>query len=227
MLRPPLTPQAWIKLACRRGVPPPLAANLAGRIPPVDALRRRALRLYREETDADYAAWYQSPTPSQLAPGALAWMALDGHARYYVPGRLLARSFGAAANGSAPATAVYRYIFSWAPTQWPANWPATHTADLLPLFLHRSLGAQDTAAARRFADQVVLFAAGATGQLALQRYGEATGWASNVFQRDGTWAARRQDEGEFGLTEEAVALWEDVYRSYLDWDAAGWAGVIR
>ena len=169
--------------------------------------------------------WYQSPEPSTLQPGSLSWLALDGHARYYVPGRLLAESF----VNSAKDTTTYRYIFKWTPTQWPENWPATHTADLLPMFVHKSLGGKDTEAARSFADQLILFASGAEKgkHLSLQRYDESSSWSSNIFDRDGSWVARRQDEGEFGLTDEAAALWTDVFKTCLDSEKTGWEGKIR
>ncbi|CAK7208947.1 hypothetical protein SCUCBS95973_000285 [Sporothrix curviconia] len=215
--------EAWLKLAYRQGVPPPLESNIAGRMPPVQDLRGRAQNLYNAAMDSRYS-WYQSPIPSTLSPGGLAWMALDGHARYYVPGQLLGTSF---AKGSEHAVA-YRYIFKWTPMQWPENWPATHTADLLPMFLHKSLGAEDMLAARSFADQIVLFASGGSAKAnCLQIYAETTGWLSNVFERDGRWTTTKKGEEEFGLSSEAVALWEDVFRVCLDWEQSGWEGMIR
>lgn len=181
--------------------------------------------MYSESMDSNYQ-WYQAPTPSDLKPGSLSWMALDGHARYYVPGRLLAQSF----VNSGRDTAAYRYIFKWTPTQWPESWPATHTADLLPMLLHKSLSGKDIVAAQSFADQIILFASGATGEErdpGLQTYKQLTFWLSNVFDQDGTWKRQSQDEGEFGLTDEAVALWTDVFKACLDWEQTGWEGMIR
>lgn len=180
--------------------------------------------MYSEKMDSTYQ-WYQSPDPSPLKPGSLAWMALDGHARYYVPGRLLAQSF----VNSPRDTVAYRYIFQWTPTQWPDNWPAAHTADLLPMFLHKSLGEKDKIAARNFADQILLFASEASNgqKLGLRPYTESSAWSSNVFESDGSWVAKRRNQGEFGLTDEAVALWTDVFGACLDWERTGWEGIIR
>lgn len=175
--------------------------------------------------DATYQ-WYQSPEPSTLQPGSLAWMALDGHARYYVPGRLLAQSFFKSSRD----TAAYRYIFKWTPAQWPENWPATHTADLLPMFLHRSLDEKDVIAAQNFADQIILFASGAGSSeegMSLRAYKEPSSWLSNTFQADGNWVPRQRDEGEFGLMDETVVLWMDVFKTCLDWERTGWEGMIR
>ncbi|KAL1889488.1 hypothetical protein Sste5346_008866 [Sporothrix stenoceras] len=146
--------------------------------------------------------WYQSPVPSELKPGALSWMALDGHARYYVPGRLLAQSF---VNRSRD-TAAFRYIFS--------------------------LTGKDMKAAQNFADQIILFVSDMAGEdegrgLVLQKFDKPSAWSSNEFDKGGNWTARHQDEGEFGLTDEAVALWTDVFKACLDWEQTGWHGMIR
>lgn len=179
---------------------------------------------YSEKMDNKYQ-WYQSQIPSDLEPGSLSWMALDGHARYYVPGRLLAQSF----VNSPGDTAAYRYIFKWTPTLWPDNWPATHTADLLPMFLHKSLTGKDMVAAQNFTDQIILFASGTGGEgghTALQKFDESSSWASNVFERSGSWNAEDEVGSEFGLTDEAVALWTDVFKACLDWEQTGWEGMI-
>jgi hypothetical protein len=172
-----------------------------------------------------FYSWYQSPEPMELKPGALSWMALDGHSRYYVPGRLLSKSFLMLTSPpAARQRVVYKYIFSWVSKNWPMNWPATHVADLLPMFLHKSLSADDIVIAQTFVDQIIRFAEGKQDEMAWQIY-DPESWLSNVLRQDGGWEILTEGSGEFGLTDESVKLWQEVFHRCLTED--GWEGNIR
>lgn len=156
-------------------------------------------------------------------------MALEGHCRYNTPAILFSRSFLASAcktgEGETPRRTLYRYVFGYATAHWPAHWPVTHTADILPTFLHSSLNDADLRVAETFVDQLLQF----TG-------GDPTSWQEytvdanllNVLGRDGSWSVADEAEGAvFDLNEERVQFWADVLKTILATGRTGWAEMAR
>ena len=57
-------------------------------------------------------------------------------------------------------TKIYRYVFAYSTHNRPADWPPTHTADVVPFFLHRNLSGKDHRVSETFADRLLESATG-------------------------------------------------------------------
>jgi hypothetical protein len=230
--------ESWIRLASMGGDAPDLAATVVARIPPAPAnLRSRALALYDPSPRGplhSMMGWFAPPPGGihQMSDAALAWMTLESHSRYYAVTQLLAHNFLSApltpqAGKRRRRRTVYRYILSWTPKPWPAGWPATHTADILPIFLHRRLSAEDAAvAAKGLTDELIRFTAGAAGRVVPMAWSKFEPEAPlfNVVRRDGSLATCREGSGEFSLTDSCIDLWRDVVMASLETGREGWKG---
>jgi len=204
---------------------PNLKATIEGRIPPVDDLRERAMRLY-DETRANCYKWYDGPVPGTASNSALCWMALEGHARYYAGTELLSEGFIASHASSLRRRSAYKYILKWIPEYWPKNWPSTHTADILPTFLHKDLPRSDLVISQMFADELLFFAAGQPDRMKWHKF-EADDRFFNVVNRKGCLELITEGRGEFGLDEECVSLWKDVIDASLQLGRQAWVGMSR
>ncbi|KUJ07785.1 alpha/beta-hydrolase [Mollisia scopiformis] len=218
--------ESFLRSATHRGMVPPLETTIAGRVPPIGNLRARAMEIYEESKLSNFT-WFSGKNDRKATPSALCWLALDSHARYYATTQLLSESFirSRYPDESKP---TYKYIFSWAPQFWPKSWPATHTADILPMFLHRGLSDNELQHAHTFADLLIHFAAKDTEAMFWKPYEAGDGNRKlNQFQRNGSWTVMDEDSGEFGLRKDITDFWRDVVEAALDIGMEGWEGMIR
>ena len=153
-------------------------------------------------------------------------MAFMGHTRYYAVTQLLSDTFIASKISANKTRVVYKYIFSWTPTHWPSDWPATHTADLLPTFLYARLTPSDLAVSCTFADQLILFATGSQDRMKWRKF-EANCRVFNVLNQDGSWELRKEGTGEFGLTKDHISLWSDATNAAIKAGRGSWIGMTR
>lgn len=185
------------------------------------------MKLYGEQSPSGFM-WFGEPDAKDKSLAALSWLALDSHARYYAVTQLLSESFVTSRSFSAHPRTMYKYIFSWVPQFWPKDWPATHTADILPMFLHRGLSLSELEVAHTFVDPLIYFAAGSKGDMLWKQYGaDEHARKLNAIQRNGKWKVINEDSGEFGLRTEIVDLWRDVIEASLEIGMEGWDGIIR
>lgn len=196
------------------------------RVPPdaTGGLRNRAAELY-----ADPAAFpWHATSPTLAVPERNhVSMALEGHCRYNTPATLFSRSFTHARSSSLPLTerTLYRYIFGYATDHWPKEWPVTHTADILPMFLHQGLNAADRQVSETFADRLLQFAAGAAPDQ----------WTPYTVEtpllialgHDGSWSVTSEAGGAFDLTAERIQFWTDVLKAILATGRTGWPEMAR
>ena len=204
------------------GTPPDLQAVIRSRVPPSTDLRNQARTLYADDAIFD---WYSEPTMKDV-PGRRSRLALEGHARYYTPTIQLAESFLRRQAHSSTRRSVYRYIFSWPTSGWPADWPVTHGADILPLFLHPRLPPGELAIARTFVDQLIAFTARKMERMTWREY-KLNDRVLNELDSTGEWRVRMEGNGEFNLTSPFVEFWRDVVRSVLDTGRDGWPEIAR
>ena len=215
--------QSWMRLAGHPNGQPDLLASIDSRIPPSGNLRERARQLYGELSDFRWCG----VSPGKLCPGTGQWLTLEGHARYYAVTPLLSESFlSRQLSLSGKQHAIYKYIFSWNTQHWPSDWPATHTADILPMFLHHSLSPEDLAVALTFADNLIAFSADETDQVDWSGY-RLDDKCLNLLSSSGCWHVSVEGNGEFGLTPQIVNLWQDVVEATLEAGREGWVGMGR
>lgn len=209
-----------------RSPTPTAQVTINGRVPPVRNLRQKAEELYNT-SKAEKFKWYSNPaTNGRVSDSALCWMALESHARYYAVTQLLSKSFIDSRPASDKPREAYKYIFSWTPTQWPSGWPSTHTADILPTFIHKRLSTKDRAISCTFADELILFTAGRQEHMAWRKF-EPDSFIFNVLTKAGRWELKEEGSGEFGLDEEHVQFWEEVVDSSIKLGQKGWTGILR
>ena len=196
---------------------------IRSRVPPDKDLRNQARTLYADDAFFD---WCSEPSMKNI-PKMRSRLALEGHARYYAPTMQLAGSF-LRRQAHSPSThrSVYRYIFSWKTSGWPADWPVTHGSDILPLFLHSSLSSAELAIARAFVDQLIAFTAGKTERMMWQEY-KLDDRALNELDRKGKWRVLMEGNGEFGLTGPFDKFWREVVNCVLETGREGWPGMGR
>lgn len=121
---------------------------------------------------------------------------------------------------------MYRYICNWATSHWRADWPVTHTADILPTFLHPSLSAKEKEMSYTLADRIIGVAAGNEDNVEWQRYTKQDR-AINEWGDDGKWKILKEDETVFNLTDETKGLWDEIIQAILESGFNGWADMIR
>ncbi|CAK7199408.1 hypothetical protein SEUCBS139899_002088 [Sporothrix eucalyptigena] len=188
------------------------------RIPPHSNLRERAAQLYSKST----AFPWHATCPNLAVPERNhCSMSLEGHCRYYTPAALFSRSL---VTRAAPAK-LYRYVFGYATNHWPADWPVTHTADILPIFLHSSLTEKDRRISETFADRLLEFTAG----LAPTNWTPYTAENAqlNVLGKDGGWTVDSEKKGAFDLTDDLIQFWGDVLKASFATGRTGWAEMAR
>ena len=191
-------------------------AIIKSRIPPDPQLRSLATSLYTEQN----LSYFESPDEI-LSDQQKHWMALDGHSRYYAPNYLYCDCF----RRLKPGNRVYRYLFGNRTVHWPASWPATHTSDILPTFLHRSLSEADFNAALTFVDQIITFVNGIEEELLLNLFdGEE---CCNILDLDGKWNVTRKLEEVAALSVERLKLWQAAIQKSLELRSEGWPGRDR
>ncbi|CAK7210608.1 hypothetical protein SBRCBS47491_000830 [Sporothrix bragantina] len=212
--------EPWIREAAilASGKPHAITKVIQSRIPPHLDLRERAAQLY--SSPASFA-WHAA-SPSLAVPDHNhCSMALEGHCRYYTPAALMSRSL---ARRAAPAK-IYRYVFGYSTEHWPVDWPTTHTADILPMFLHQSLTDKDRRISETFADRLLEFTAGSTPS-AWTPY-SADEAQLNILDKKGEWSVGSEREGAYDLTEDLVQLWADVVKASLATGRTGWPEMAR
>jgi hypothetical protein len=218
--------QSFLRSATYGGAIPILESTVNGRVPPTGNLRARAMEIYGESKASDFA-WFGGEDV-KISPAALSWMALDSHARYYAVTQLLSTSFVTSSHLSNHPRKLYKYIFSWIPQFWPKGWPATHTADILPMFLHRALPESHMEVAYSFVDSLVYFATNEEAKMSWKQYkADECDRKFNRIQRNGRWSVINQDSGEFGLRKDIVDFWRDSTQASLAVGMEGWEGMIR
>ncbi|OAA61816.1 Carboxylesterase, type B [Niveomyces insectorum RCEF 264] len=198
---------------------------------PGQSLRQRAARLYGDHRGF---SWYQAHMdPLNVPAHNRCSMVLEGHCRYNAPAALFSQSF-VGSRGSARQRTLYRYVFGYPTAHWPKGWPVTHTADILPMFLHPGLNDVDRRVAETFADRLLLFTAsgvpgaGAGGD-------KSTHWLPyttdskrlNVLTADGNWSLAEENGGVFDLDDVHIRFWEDVVKAILATERRGWPEMAR
>jgi hypothetical protein len=193
-----------------------------GRIPPIGGLRERALRYYGSgQADFD---WFAGSANLDTTVKSL--LAFDGHVRYYTPAKQVCESFSSSTAGGARQRVVYRYLCNWATSHWSKEWPVTHTADILPTFLHSSLTPREQRIAYTLADQLIAFASPTPEKITWRSY-TVGDRALNELNALGQWNILMEDQNSFNLTEECSKLWEEILIAILDTGADGWADMVR
>ncbi len=204
---------------------PNIKSTIEGRIPPLYNLREKALSLY-DRTRAGCYKWYDGPVLGTASESALCWMALEGHARYYAATELLSEGFITSRASSGQKRAAYKYIMNWIPKYWPDNWPSTHTADILPTFLHKDLPVSDLVVSQTFTDGLLFFAAGQEDRMQWRKF-EVDNRFFNVISRKGCLELITEGSGEFGLDERCRNLWKDVINASNQLGREAWIGMSR
>jgi hypothetical protein len=199
-----------------------LDAIINGRIPPSHGLREEVRQHYADESKFD---WFDASV-IEKASFAKSVMALEGHARYYIPARQVCESFLKSQARSGKQRSIYRYVFNWATSHWPYDWPVTHTADILPMFLHSSLSPAERFIACTLTDRLIAFTTQRQEKVSWSEY-TLEDRALNELNATGQWYLLMEDKGAFNLRKESVALWEKVISSVLDTGRDGWAHMIR
>ncbi|KAL1895946.1 hypothetical protein Sste5346_005045 [Sporothrix stenoceras] len=208
-----------------------LSTIIKTRVPPdtdttgTGKLRERAAQLY---VDPATFPWHATLPKLAVPDRNHVSMALEGHCRYNAPATLFSRSFTQASPASPTSPTektLYRYVFGYATEHWPKEWPVTHTADILPMFLHRGLNAADRQVSETFADRLLQFAAGA----APHQWTPYTAGAPllNMLDHNGGWSVSTEAEGAFDLTEECIQFWADVLKAILATGRTGWPEMAR
>ncbi|CAK7231488.1 hypothetical protein SCUCBS95973_007935 [Sporothrix curviconia] len=212
--------EPWIREAAilKSGKSHAITKVIQTRIPPHSNLRDRAAQLY---SDPASFAWY-AVSPSLAVPEKnRCSMAFEGHCRYYTPAALMSRSL---AHRTAPAK-IYRYVFGYSTEHWPTDWPTTHTADILPMFLHRDLIERDRRISETFADRLLEFTAGSAPSTWTHYTAEGT--QLNILDKKGEWSVGSEKTGAFDLTDELVQFWADVGKAILATGRTGWTEMAR
>jgi len=156
-------------------------------------------------------------------------MAFDSHARYYVASQLISDSFLRSkrlSSGAKQPSTIYKYVMSWKTAHWPPEALVTHTADILPLFLHPSLSLAERRVAETFTDNVIIFAQPKRAELTWSLY-TSHSRCLNVLSSSGKWEVMREGEGEFGITPDIVDFWRRAISDTLAAGRDGWDGIIR
>lgn len=212
----------WIRHACGPSQKGNLEAVVEGRIPPIPGLRKKASRYY--ESEHINFDWFDGP--ANYDSGGKSLMAFDGHARYFAPARQVCESFLSSAARSDKKREVYRYICSWATSHWIKEWPVTHTADILPTFLHSSLTAGEKRIAHTLVDPLIAFVSSTPENIMWKPYA-ADDRVLNELTAHGAWRMVIEDQNTFGLTQESLQLWDEIITAVLDTGADGWTDMIR
>jgi hypothetical protein len=217
-----LTVKPWIRQACEPHQTGRLEMVVNGRIPPIRDLREKALRYYGSgQIDFD---WFEPSARLHIHGKEL--LAFDGHARYYTPAKQVCESLLSSAARSGKQRVVYRYICSWATSHWSKEWPVTHTADILPTFLHSSLTPKEKVIAHTLVDQLIAFVSSTPEKITWRSY-TAGDRALNELTEHGQWNVLMEDQNAFSLTQESSKLWDDIVTAILDTGADGWADMAR
>ncbi|KAH8819383.1 Alpha/Beta hydrolase protein [Xylogone sp. PMI_703] len=214
--------ESWLRYALDQ---PDMTHSINGRVPPTRNLRERCHELYSEPRGEKYK-WYDSITDTKVPNTALSWMALDGHSRYYALTPPLSKNFLESKSTKQVTRTVYKYLFSWTPALWPKDWPASHTADILSIFLNKRLNPRDLVISKAFADELILFAARKQDRILLQR-SVIDNPVFNVFNRDGKWEIRKEGTGEFGLDNECLEFWREVADATIEAGPEGWSEISK
>lgn len=195
-----------------------MEALVSGRIPgSTPGLRQRACQLYSEDCQFP---WFSGPNASHQNR---THMAFEGHMRYYSPASLLTQSF--VGSSTKCRRIAYRYIFSWAASNFPSEWPVTHTADILPTFLHNSLSRAELEVSRTFTDELIKFTAGDVNNLQWKGY-TLREKHLNELNYAGKWTTLRESSGEFGMSTDHANLLEEITREVASTGRNGWAGML-
>lgn len=217
-----LSVKPWIRHACGPNQKGNIETAVRGRIPPIRDVRNKALRYYENE-DINFD-WFEGPATYDSSGKCL--MAFDGHARYFAPAKQVCESFLSSAARSDKQREVYRYICSWATSHWNKEWPVTHTADILPIFLHPSLSAREIGISHTLVDPLIAFVSSTPEKIMWKPY-TAGDRALNELNAHGTWKVVIEDQKTFGLTRESLQLWDEIVTAVLDTGADGWSDMIR
>ena len=183
------------------------------RVPENSDLRRRALDLYNSNTLLDN---HESRTAHLIKGDDKAWMMFDEHSRYTAVNNLIIEAFLA----SSVSRHLYRYHFYWTTHHWPSHWPATHTADILPLFLHK-LTKEEMKISLTFLDELLFFVTNNEQRMLWKQFDPDTRHC-NRLDMQGQWQVIKEGTGEFGLTAEHMTFWKEVVREIVLTGKRGW-----
>lgn len=201
-----------------------ISTIIKSRVPPdaTGSLRERAALMY---ADPASFPWHTTSPRLTVPDHNRVSMALEGHCRYNAPATLFSRSLTQTPSMAGKRKILYRYVFGYATEHWPKDWPTTHTADILPMFLHRSLSDADRRVSETFADRLLQFATGAAPDQWMSYTVEAP--RLNMFDQKGDWSVTSEAEGAFDLTEDRVQFWADVLKAILATGRTGWPEMAR
>lgn len=195
---------------------------MKGRIPPVRDLRGKALRHYGGgQVDFD---WFKGS--ADLDTSAQSLLAFEGHARYCTPAKQVCGSFLSSTARYGRQRVVYRYICSWATSHWSVEWPVTHTADILPTFLHSSLTPSEKRIAYTLVDPLIAFVSSMSEKITWRSYTIGNP-ALNDLNAHGQWNILMEGQNTFNLTQASSKLWDEIVMAVLDTGADGWADMAR
>ncbi|KAH8805133.1 Alpha/Beta hydrolase protein [Xylogone sp. PMI_703] len=217
--------ESWLRLASFPSAAKNKHILINGRVPPIKDLRGRVVDIYSASMVEKYK-WYQRGISIGMSDDDLCWMALEGHAKYYAVTQLLSNTLINSKSAAGKKRVLYKYILCWTPKNWPQDCPATHTADILPTFLHKSFTSDDLKVAYTFADQLIFFAASSSERMTWRKF-EGEDRMLNVLTRQGSWDIMKEGSGEFGLREECVRFWNDVVSASIKLGREGWPGITR
>ncbi len=153
-------------------------------------------------------------------------MAFEGHARYYTPALQVSESFISNTSQSGKQRSLYRYLFNWATSHWPTDWPVTHASDILPMFLHPTLSPKELDIANTMTDQLISFATQRLDRITWKEY-KSDDRALNELNGMGEWSILNEENGAFDLNPEYVTFWRKVIDAVLGAGRHGWLEMGR